>query len=335
MFDQTAGLGLEIGPLYDPVVHRGEADIRYVDVHPGEALKAYYSAHPGVPVDEIVDPDYVLIGPDGPRRLAQACGPADRFAWVIASHVIEHVPDLLGWLEEVAEVLDDDGRLVLAVPDRRYSFDAARPATSVGQVLLAHRHGDQTPSVRAVYDHFSKAVNTTAAEAWDGALPTSEDRIHGLDYVQEQLRLTVDEGVYVDCHVWLFTPQSFVDQLAELMSMDLIEFVVEQVMPTAAGELEFYAVLRRLPRGLESDERRQVLGAGVACHDLDARPALERTRGSEPAREPQQQPRQATEWLLSPREQRLILAKRTTLGRVRSAASRLRARSGHAGRTRR
>src|SRR5690349_11546981 len=60
LFDQSRGRGLEIGPLFDPVVRRWDSDIRYVDVHPGAILKEFYATHPGVPVDDIVDPDFVL-----------------------------------------------------------------------------------------------------------------------------------------------------------------------------------------------------------------------------------------------------------------------------------
>ncbi|THI93750.1 hypothetical protein E7Z54_20625 [Nocardioides sp.] len=50
------------------------------------------------------------------RRAAQAGAPFD---WVFASRVIEHVPDLVGWLEQTESLVVEDGALVLVVPDRR------------------------------------------------------------------------------------------------------------------------------------------------------------------------------------------------------------------------
>lgn len=316
LFDQHQGKGLEIGPLFDPVVHRPGADIRYVDVHSGPELKAYYSAHPDVPVEDIVDPDFVLIGPDGTRSLPEAVGGTACFDWVVASHVIEHVPDLISWLEEVAAVLVDGGRLVLAVPDRRFSFDADRDPTTVGQILLARRLRDTIPSVRAIYDHYSRVVTIDAGQAWDGRRPSARDRIHGQDYVQEQLRLATEEGRYVDAHVWLFTPQSFVDQLGELAGLGLHCFAVEQVIPTAERELEFYAVLRRTPRGVDPAQQSEANSTSAVPSDLDARPAHGDTAGSALATGLGGKP-------LSPRELRVIAAKRSTMQRLRRALGRV------------
>jgi hypothetical protein len=131
--------------------------------------------------------------------------------------------------------------------------------------------------------------------------------IHDLPFVREQLRLSVDEQVYVDCHVWLFTPQLFVDQIAELARMDLVDFVVDCVVPTATNELEFYAVLRRLPRGLDraqGEYRRPELTG------LDGEPPVHTDRGGAIS--------------MTPREQQLIEAKRRIVGGLRRAGSRAR-----------
>jgi len=181
---------------------------------------------------------------------------------VVASHVIEHVPDVIGWLDEVAQLLFDDGRLVLAIPDRRFSFDALRPATTVGQMLLAHRARDVTPSVRAVYDHYSQAVTFNPAAAWLGLPPDPNQRIHDLDYVLAQLA-RCEDGQYVDCHVWLFTPRSFIEQLQELERLDLVSFVVDEIVLPRQGEFEFYVRLRRISRELDGPEREAMRRAGM------------------------------------------------------------------------
>jgi 2-polyprenyl-3-methyl-5-hydroxy-6-metoxy-1,4-benzoquinol methylase len=42
----------------------------------------------------------------------------DRFQVVLASHVVEHVPDLFGWLNDVASVLVPGGEIRLKVRQR-------------------------------------------------------------------------------------------------------------------------------------------------------------------------------------------------------------------------
>jgi hypothetical protein len=325
LFDRAQGAGLEIGPLYDPVVYRDEGDIHYVDVHPGPVLKEYYAHHPGIPVDDIIDPDFTLIGPEGARSLPHAVGLGSRFAWVVASHVIEHVPDLIGWLAEVAEILDDGGALILAIPDRRYSFDAARDATTVGEMLLANERGDKTPSVRAVYDHYRNVVDILAADAWSGRVPGSQDRIHDLGYTLEQVRQATEDGVYVDCHVWLFTPQSFGEQLAELGRLDRSDFVLEHLVTTAPAELEFYAVLRRLPRGLDRSARDAARGRALAVDGLDAGNAPQPPTPTNAVPAASSRPGHQTQ-LLSHTELRMVHAKRTLMSFVRKAQHRLRRR---------
>jgi SAM-dependent methyltransferase len=317
LFDPSHGRGLEIGPLFDPVVRKSDGDVQYVDVHEVEKLREYYADHDGVPVEAIVEPDFVIIGPDGARSLPEAVSETAAFSWVVASHVIEHVPDVIGWLGEVATVLVDGGRLVLVVPDRRCCFDALRTPTTVGEMLLAHHQRDTRPSVRAVYDHFSRAVKIDSADAWAGRQPSHDDRIHTHDYVIGELRRSMESDEYIDCHVWLFTPQDFLDQITELASLDLIDFVVESIEPTPEAELEFYVVLRRIPRSAGAEERARQRTESVTT--VDDRFGL----ATEEPREPAQQPH-LTRMPVSAKEARLIERKRAVLKVVRSTAWRVR-----------
>src|SRR5450631_855154 len=180
LVDVTKGPGLEIGPLHSPIVTEDMADVRYVDVFSRDELRANYANDPNVNLGDIPEIHFVLSGPEGLRRLPEVVGPAAPFAWVIASHVIEHVPDLIAWLAEIAEILDDGGQLLLVVPDRRFTFDILRPATTVGQMLQAHDLGETKPSVRAVFDLTRNAVKVSADEAWRGEVPGPDERMHDL-----------------------------------------------------------------------------------------------------------------------------------------------------------
>lgn len=175
------GTGLEVGPLNRPVALKSLCAVRYVDVFDADTIRHHYRDDPNVNVADIPDLDFCLHTADGQiQSLPEAVGDAAPFQWIVASHVVEHVPDLIGWLDEIAQVLADDGRLVLAVPDRQYTFDVLRPATTVGQILQAHADRDRTPSVRAVFDHFRSVVSASAADLWAGEHPTEDDRMYNL-----------------------------------------------------------------------------------------------------------------------------------------------------------
>ncbi len=252
LHDFSTGRGFEIGPLDSPLVRRDEADVRYVDVYSSAQLRKRYVDNPDVVFDSIQDVDFSLIEDDGTTHtLAEALAPGGPYAWGVASHVIEHIPDLVGWLAQLADVVADDGVLVLAVPDKRYCFDVHRPLTTVGQILAAHEDGDTRPGVRAVYDGNSAAADVDTGLLWSGQRPPGYPaRSHDAAYVQELLDLT-RQGDYVDTHVWLFTPDSLVEQLHELRRLGLVEWYVDRLVPTAVNELEFRARLRRLPRGAD------------------------------------------------------------------------------------
>ena len=250
--DFSQGRGLEVGPLHEAIVGRDEADVRYVDVHDQDGLRAHYRDDPGVPVDAIPEIDYTLVKPDGTTvSLAEACREGAPFSWVVASHVIEHVPDVIGWLENLAELVEDDGALVLMVPDRRYCFDVHRPPTTVGQMLEARELGASRPTTRAVYDYFSAAVHNDVLDLWAGLPPNYDRRMH----TTEQALAKVAEGrsgTYVDCHVWLFTPESFLEQMHELRTIGESSWIVDSMHPTRLHHIEFMVRLRRIPRGADT-----------------------------------------------------------------------------------
>lgn len=247
LFDFTQGHGLEIGPLFQPLIPRDAADVSYADVFDREALVAHYDTNPNVTLETVPELDYVLWDGERVRTIDEAAKPGAPFDWVYASHVVEHVPDVIGWLRQIEAITADDGHLILVVPDRRYSFDAHRPPTTVGQMLQAYESGDVVPSVRAVYDHHRSAVNATARELWRGAEPGYDARIHDLGYVNRQLEKARD-GEYVDCHVWTFTDKDFVEVIDELREMNLTSWWVKDILPTPEKQLEFYVVLARGPR---------------------------------------------------------------------------------------
>jgi SAM-dependent methyltransferase len=243
--------GLEIGALHHPILSKAKAHVFYVDHADTTALAETYVGHDEV--DDIAEVDFVW----NDRSLIDVVGTTAPFDFVIASHVIEHVPNPVGWLQEVAEVLGPGGILSLAIPDKRYSFDARRGVTGVADILDAYLTRRRRATPGTVFDFYSRLVEANAANLWRQAQsfsdPTDEEILYGWQWAEKAR--TGDE--FVDAHCSTFTPKSFVEILRVLMVLDLVNFEVARFHTTEVNELEFHVSLRKLDAHLLPDERRQ------------------------------------------------------------------------------
>jgi len=245
--------GFEIGPLSSPIVDKGVApDIVYVDHASTADLRVKYGDDAGV--GEIVEVDVVwaegTLADAAARQLAQG-GP---FRFGVASHVIEHVPNLVGWLHELAEVLEAGGTMHLAIPDKRFCFDVRRTETDFAEVLDAHLSGRTRPTTAMVFDFWTRYDQVDVPALWAGAQsPTAPIRD---DLGLEKALAASGSATYTDVHCWVFTPTSFLDVLERMVRLDLCPFGIRSFVPTAVDDLEFFVVLERLPDGLTAEDRR-------------------------------------------------------------------------------
>ena len=157
----TRWQGHRSGTPRQPDRRRRGYDVLYVD-HAGTAtIRAKYAAH--ATVGEIVDVDVAWTG-----RLRDLVPSDVPIRWAIASHVIEHVPDLSSWLDEIAEVVEVGGILSLVVPDHRYCFDANRAPSRPSDVLGAASRARSTPSASQLVDYLCLTTGVDTAAIWRG-----------------------------------------------------------------------------------------------------------------------------------------------------------------------
>jgi SAM-dependent methyltransferase len=232
--------GIEIGPLTSPIVSKEGSDVRYVDCTDQAGLRHRYAGDPSVDIANIVPVDAVW----GERTLRECFADEPLFDYVVASHVIEHVPDMIGWLQEIAEVLRPGGLLCLAIPDKRYTFDYLRQPTRLCELIDAWLRRNRRPMPAQLFDFNVNAVEVDLVAAWDGTLNVDALK----HYVNEQFALdrsveSVRDGKYVDAHCWVFTPSSLFDVLAGMARLDLLRFSFERFFPTEPYTNEFILVL--------------------------------------------------------------------------------------------
>jgi predicted SAM-dependent methyltransferase len=234
--DPPNQLGIEIGALDRPIVTRQMGQIRYVDHDTTEALRVKY-ADPSTQIDtsKIVDVDYIW-GEKGLGELLQAESPVD---YLIASHVIEHVPDFVGWLNEIHSILKPGGILSLAVPDKRRCFDYLRNPTRTGDVIDAYLKKKKKPSPGQIFDDVCSQVSIQGKLfSWDTNQIDETQLVHSSSVEDAWIvaKNSFNSNEYRDSHCWVFTPASFFRVLSELTSLGLFKFEVTQFYDTSGNE---------------------------------------------------------------------------------------------------
>lgn len=241
------GRGLEIGPSHSPIAPKREGfDVNVLDHSDRAGLVQKYQAH-GVDLDAIEEVDFVWKG----GRYVDLIG-RDRYDWIIASHAIEHMPDLVGFLNDCDALLREGGVLSLAVPDKRYCFDRFRPLTGISQLVDAHFEDRRNHSPGRVADYFLNVIRMRECLSWDQGvadLSTKEDVefVHTTDEAISGIRAIMQDNAYLDIHAWCFTPSSFRLLMDDLHRLKLVELRESSFHPTVGNE--FFISLSRSGHG--------------------------------------------------------------------------------------
>ena len=248
---------LEIGPFCHPLV-RGEA-VRYLDRLDAAGLRARAIA---LGMDATGCPERI----DFVGGLDEVQG--ESFDAVVASHSIEHQPDLVRHLEEVARVLKANGRYYLVVPDKRFCFDHFLAESTVADLLDAFEEERTVHRLGSVVEHVALVTHNDPVRHWrgdHGDVGDEERRRRAVEAIDAYRR---SAGEYLDVHAWQFTPESFRAVMATLAGLGLSAFEVEAVYDTPRDRAEFCAVLRRARIPRRSARRRHGLDI-IVCQTAD------------------------------------------------------------------
>ena len=201
-----AGMGLEIGPGFNPLLPKSAGYAVETLDHASQAdLVRKYTGAAGVDVSRIEPVDYVSSG----ASVFAAIGEPARYDFIVASHVIEHTTSMLGFLQDCEKLLKPDGVLVLAVPDKRFSFDVLRPVSSTGDVLQAHLEGRQRHKPGTVFDEIAYNVLRGGVLAWPAENHGELAFFRPLADAKAIFEHVCRSDDFIDIHAWQFTPSSF------------------------------------------------------------------------------------------------------------------------------
>lgn len=232
------GIGLEIGPSHSPIAPKSEGyNVHIVDHADKDSLVEKYRPH-GVAIEKIEDVDFIWRG----ETYAELTGRSNYYDWIIASHVIEHTPDLVSFINSCAEILKEDGVLSLAVPDARFCFDCLRPLTGISKIIDAHVLKVKTHSVGTAVENISVTCTKGGSQTWGyGKTRGSFELAYSQNEARKVMQTYSSTQEYSDYHAWCFTPHSFRLLIHDLNLLGLISLKEISFVPTRG--CEFYITL--------------------------------------------------------------------------------------------
>lgn len=215
------GDGVEIGALHSPLDLTGLSisRLRYVDrITVAEARQTYpeLAGHALVQVDVIDDGETLSSFSDA------------SLDFIIGNHLIEHASNLFGTLNNWLRKLRAGGVIFMAIPDKRYTFDADRPLTPLNHIIEDYL---ATPDERRQRDqeHYHEwvaAVEKTPA-----------------DQRSQRARQLMEAGYSIHYHT--FVLKSFLQLLGQAQAQLNLPFEIAACADTVPGSNEFVVVLRK------------------------------------------------------------------------------------------
>ena len=162
------------------------------------------------------------------------------YDFILASHVIEHAPDIIGFLKDCAALLKPGGILVLAVPDMRYCFDRYRPRSSLGAIVEAHREQRHKQSRASLFDRIAYNNRLDDRAGWSKTCAGIFRLQFDLKDAPAYAARHETEG-YIDGHSWQFTPSSFRALIEDMSFLGIIDLREKRFVETPI--FEFFVVL--------------------------------------------------------------------------------------------
>ena len=124
------GCGLDLGPGHVPA----SATVTYVDRWVPDQNRGLFpelSEAEFPPTDVVANFDTDRLDPI----------PTESQDFVICSHVLEHLAEPIGFIDEIHRVLRFGGNALILLPDRRRTFDRNQDPTSLAHLAAEHKAG--------------------------------------------------------------------------------------------------------------------------------------------------------------------------------------------------
>jgi len=245
-FFKAADFGLEIGPSYNPVAPKNQGyNVETTDYTSAANLREKYKDE-AVDISLIEEVDYVTDG----QRISSIIK-NKHYDYILASHVIEHIPDIVGFFKDCEFLLKENGVLILAVPDKRYCFDVFKPLSSTGDILQAYLEQRTRHPLGKYFDDLAYNASCNDSIAWSQDTIGSIKLMHSVTEATKKVESIKESKEYHDVHGWRFTPDSFRLIINDLFQAGYISLKEKDFHDTLG--CEFFITLSRSGTGCPVD----------------------------------------------------------------------------------
>ena len=231
---------LEIGPLYNPLFKKEDYNVFYADINSTEEVKSLYRQLPREVYEKIVNIDYVIDGTY--TNTFNETGV--KFDYVVSSHVFEHIPNPIAYLLDVSNILEDNGKVCLLLPDKEFTFDHYRENSSFADMYDVYIRGEANNTPRLFLDvEFCRVDENDSIKYWDKTF--SKYPNPNIDFALEEYNNYIHdfENKHFYGHYWVFSDRSFLRILESLMSLNILPYKLVSFFPTAYKDNTFGVIL--------------------------------------------------------------------------------------------
>lgn len=237
---------LEIGPLTNPMVPKvpDMNNVYYADICSTEEVKKIYGSDPSFDVNAIVSIDYVIK-----NSYSNDLKDVEPFDYVLMSHVLEHIPMLIDFFQDIVNILKPDGKLCLVIPDKRYCFDHYRQTTSFAECYDIYKRSVSNNTLR-ILDFISSATINDPVFWWKNPADYEYLMKVGVGgrqpmHVLKDYKMEFKEMPSALIHYNVFTPETFLLLIFFFTMYNLFPFEIVEFYGTEENTFEFNAVLKK------------------------------------------------------------------------------------------
>lgn len=263
---------LEFGPLTRCLLDKKRyKNYFFADIRSTEEVKKLYSGNEylkrtGIKVDikDVIEIDYVIKG-----SYKETFKGVEKFDYIIVSHVLEHIPNLLNFFIDLQNILKKGGEIIILYPDRRYCFDHFRTDSKFSEIYHLWRENKFLPYSQ-ILDFYSNVIPENRPQVFWTRNILKDFESKGSEKKDIEIYEKARKGIIEDdIHYWPFSDFAFLKFLYDCKRYKIFPFSLRKFIPTQENTQQFLVILSNIENNNFNELKKAMIKAknefGGAC----------------------------------------------------------------------